>query len=200
MNKYLMSGKKVIHTNGIAKWCIGNWSTDLEKWEQVTAFKDIFRFFEFQNYPLQYPSTSEISEAYFKIYFVDQNGIINLNSKESFKCPDKLDVKTLALGYAPYGGVWQGHIFINDYFFWNIKTNDETKKNLIPTLIHEVAHCFNLAHVSDEKSLMYYADTGKEQVWTLDNVKAISDLYKEDRLKSIPNDLSSNYFVNKILK
>lgn len=193
MGKYLIQGKKVKHVNGVLKWSVGNWSTDLEKHEQVIAFKDVFRHFEFINYPLRYESTSNIKEAYFKIYFVLESGDIILEGKKKFKCPEKLESDTLAIGYAPYGGVWQGHIFINDSFFWNMKENSESKKLLIPTLIHEVAHCFNLDHIDEDGDLMHSVDAN-DQKWSDKATVAMNGLYILDRVKAV-SDLSTTMFI-----
>lgn len=179
--KYLIPKSKIQHKNGVAKWCIGNWSNDLEKWEQVLAFKDVFRFFEYLNYPLQYPSTSNIKEAYFKIYFVNSLGsIIDDKGNFMFKCPEPMEDETLAFAYAPSGSEYDGHIYINDNYFWSL-TIGENKRELISTLIHEVAHSFNLAHINDKKDLMNAVEHDK-QTWSNKAARRLHKLYKDDKL------------------
>jgi hypothetical protein len=162
----MMKNAKLKFINGEIKWWVGNWTNDLEKYEQILIFKDLFRHYERENYPLQYNSTSTEAEAFIKIFFVSADGYIYREDKTKFKCPFAIDTETLAVAYAPYGGKWQGHVFINDSLFWVLKkkSGEEGKHVLIDTLIHELGHTHNMDHSTKKKSLMYYLEVDG-QIW-----------------------------------
>lgn len=182
--KPMIKDAKLTFINGEIKWHIGNWTNDLEKHDQVLVFKDLFRHYEFHNYPLQYNSTKTEADAFIKIYFVSKDGIIYCEDQRQFKCPFEIDHNTLAVAYAPYGGEWEGYVFINDDLFWSLKKDEAGKHVLLETLIHELGHTHNMDHSSKPKSLMYYQE-GADQVWESDCENLLWDIYKDDRHEAL---------------
>lgn len=182
--KPMIEGAKLEFKNGIINWHIGNWTNDLEKHDQVLTFKDVFRHYEFENYPLRYNSVKSEKDAQIKIYFVNNDGWIYCEGGKKFKCPFEIDDNTLAVAYAPYGGEWDGHVFVNDNKFWSLRSDEEGKHKLFDTLLHEFGHTHNMGHSTKPKSLMYYQE-GANQVWEEDCENLLWNIYKDDRLAAL---------------
>lgn len=179
----MIAKEKLAHKNGVVTWWIGNYTTDLDKYEQIVTFKDLFRFFEFENYPLRYESVKQKDEADIKIYYVSKDNRV-YSDDEIFECPIKMDAETLAVAYSPYGGEWQGFVFINDDLFWTSKKTEKGKHQLFETLQHELGHTFNLDHSTNPKCIMYYMEENG-QSWSKETSKLMFDIYKEYRVEQL---------------
>lgn len=194
----MVKGKKIDHKNGVLFYHVANWSKDSTKYEQIMTFKDLFQFYERENFPIQYRSTSNPDEAYFKIYFVSESGKVFLEDGVTmFDSPVDMGSDVLAVAFAPYGGKWDGCMFINDRWYWNMKSSDKLKKDLLPTLIHELAHNYNIDHSSNPKSLMYKEERDKQE-WLLEESKLMFTIYASDRIDAVKNSHSAKLFVEYI--
>lgn len=182
--KPLARGMKLDFPNGEIKWHVANHTSDIELHEQVIIFKDLFRHYEFVNYPLRYNSTKTESEAFIKIFFVSKDNNIYCEDKRQFQCPFNMTSDILAVAYAPTGDKWDGHVFINDDLFWSLRKNEKGKHELFETLIHELGHTHNADHSSNPKSVLYYEE-GDNQTWDSECDDFLFDLYKDDRLKAL---------------
>lgn len=182
--KPMIRDARLKFTNHAVNWFVGNYTNDFEKHEQVLVLKDVFRHYEFENYPLRYNSTKEESKADIKIYFVAKDGIVYCEGDKQFKCPFEISDDTLAVAYAPYGGEWQGYVFINDNLFWDLRKDVKGKHQLYETLVHELGHTHNIDHSTKATSIMFWEER-ENQTWESDCVNLLFDLYKDERLKAL---------------
>lgn len=191
----LTPGKKINHKNGVLYYHVANFTKDITKHEQIVTFKDLFQFYERENYPIQYRSTPDINEAYFKIFFVDENGYVKDENGETLTiAPVGFDDHVLATAYAPYGGRYEGHMYINDKWYWTMKATDKTKKEILPTLIHELAHAFNLGHSNRRSSILFHAEQPNQE-WDREASDMMFKIYKDDRLDAIANSHSAKLLI-----
>ena len=189
------------HKDGVVTWWLANYTDDIDKFEQVVAFKDIFMHYERENFPLRYESVKTKQQADIKIYFVQEDGLV-VAGEETFMCPINLSDDVLAAAYAPYGGEWQGYVFVNDNLFWELKDGDkEDRHNLVSTLIHEIGHTFNMDHSSNPKDIMYYMEQDGQE-WGDDSIGLLFNLYKDERINALKKNKSALLLFNefKVIK
>lgn len=196
----IASRKKLPYQEGVIKWHLNNFSEDMTKHEQLIFFHEIANTISHRTYPLKKESTENKEEAYFQIYWIQEDGWAHKDGKRIFKSPYKFREGVLAVCYPREGRKTDGLILMNDAYFYTVKANPEEGKIAAQKVLeHEWMHGYGLDHTKARGDIMR-AEYNPNNTWTQDSEKGLMEIMKKQRIEAIEHNAGAKMLIGEIEK
>lgn len=172
-------GPLPVDDNGVLKWHMVNWGTDMDRFHQIGILSNVFAFWNRYLPAFEFVATAREEEAQWKIYWA-LNDVIHLTDGSTIDSPYsfKNNPGTLAVQYASPNLV----CVINDNFDYHLDKPGPNVYQLFKVLQHEVGHGMRFGHSKVAKSIM--GETYEEDSYmTKDDIQGILDLHGDHMRK-----------------
>lgn len=177
--KYSCEGQPLAYTkfggplpvdgNGVLKWHMANWGTDMDRFHQIGILSNVFAFWNRYLPAFEFVATAKEEEAQWKIYWA-LNDVIHLPDGSTMTSPYsfKNNPGTLAVQYASPNLV----CVINDNFDYHLDKPGPNVYELFNVLKHEIGHGLRLGHTDAPGDIML-PEYSKTNEVTQDSIDAI---------------------------
>ena len=154
-------------------WHLNNTTHQLLKHEQLLLLDDVVKEINDLIYPLRMVSTQRRQDAYFQIYWVTGNKILNHRQQEWVKNPYNFTSNIMAVAYPRWGTNNDGMVLLNNDL-------SITKIKFRQMLLHEWLHGYGLGHTTEKGDIMNRSYNPNYRI-TSDTVKGIENLLAEEK-------------------
>ena len=157
-------------------WHLNNTTHQLLKHEQLLLLDDVVKEINDLIYPLRMVSTKRRQDAYFQLYWVTGNKILNHRQQELIKNPYIFTNSIMAVAYPRWGTVNDGMVLFNNDL-------SITKTKFKKMVLHEWLHGYGLGHTTAVGDIMNRGYNPKYGI-TTDTIKGMHKLLATARGKA----------------
>lgn len=183
---------KLHHTDGVFYWHINNFTPDMDKHSIVLAVRKAFDIWQTALHPLRFESTDDWRKAHIRITFAGGNHDGYDNGHYKLNCKVSFDGESGVLAHAYFA---DPELHLDEAEKWT-ECGKPGSVHLLSVLIHEIGHNLNIGHSNVKDAIMYPSYNGPKTELHNDDIRAVHEIYKQDR-KQICDRLGIDYYTVK---